>query len=218
MNQPIISLTIAKAIESNLFTNVYVSTDSKEIAEISERAGAEVPFLRTPELSDNYTGTLEVIQDFINKKCISDDLVTCIYPVTPLLSYESIRESLELILSSDVDYVFPALKASVSEERTFDLGPGGSVKLRQNARMSDRTQDLRTGYFDAGQFYVGKTSAWASGCPIIGARSIALPMKTYDVIDIDNEEDWAFAEELYTLRAMKESSTGTIRAKKEDTK
>ena len=60
--KPIIGYSIEKALESNLFKKVFISTDDKEIAEIAENFGAEVPFIRPKELSDDFVGINPVIK------------------------------------------------------------------------------------------------------------------------------------------------------------
>ena len=52
--KPMIAWTIKAALESKLFSKVLVSTDSEEIAEISQKYGADVPFLRR-SFSDDIT-------------------------------------------------------------------------------------------------------------------------------------------------------------------
>ena len=51
--KPLITWSIEQAIKSKLFYKVYVSTDSKKIAHISKKSGAEVPFLRPSRLSND---------------------------------------------------------------------------------------------------------------------------------------------------------------------
>ena len=59
--KPIIAYSIEKALLSDLFGKVVVSTEDNEISSIAKQFGAEVPFKRPTELSDDYTGTTEVI-------------------------------------------------------------------------------------------------------------------------------------------------------------
>lgn len=65
--KPMIAWSIEAAKESGLFDRVVVSTDDPEIAEIAKSYGAEVPFLRTPELADDFTGTIPVVADAIRR-------------------------------------------------------------------------------------------------------------------------------------------------------
>jgi len=50
-NKPLIAHTIESAIKSDLFQNVIVSTDDKEIAKIAKKYGAEIPFMRPKKLA-----------------------------------------------------------------------------------------------------------------------------------------------------------------------
>jgi hypothetical protein len=59
---PLIAYSIKAALESNLFEKVIVTTDDEEIAKIAKEYGAEVPFLRPKELSDDFTGTGDVVK------------------------------------------------------------------------------------------------------------------------------------------------------------
>ena len=63
----LIEIVIKKAKKSKIFDKIIVSTDSKKIAKIAKKCGAEVPFLRSKKLSDDKTGTGEVAKDFILK-------------------------------------------------------------------------------------------------------------------------------------------------------
>ena len=59
--QPIISWSIGAALNCASFGRVIVSTDDDEIAEISRKYGAEVPFKRSKSLSDDHTSTIPEI-------------------------------------------------------------------------------------------------------------------------------------------------------------
>ena len=59
--KPLIAYSIEVALKSKLFEKVVVSTDDEEIASIARAYGADIPFIRPKELSDDFTGTDEVI-------------------------------------------------------------------------------------------------------------------------------------------------------------
>ena len=65
LGKPIIAYSIEAALESKIFDSVMVSTDDHEIAEIAKKYGAEIPFFRSPENSDDYSGTVDVIIEVI---------------------------------------------------------------------------------------------------------------------------------------------------------
>ena len=87
-DKPIISYSIKAALESNLFEKIICSTDDKEIAKIAEQCGAECPFLRPPEISDDFSTTHEVINhsiSFLEDHNIEHKLICCIYPASPFI-------------------------------------------------------------------------------------------------------------------------------------
>ena len=80
--KPIISYSIEAALQSDCFDNVIVSTDDLEIANLAKNLGAEIPFTRPENISDDYANTIDVIKHAINwysNKQIKIDNVCCIY-------------------------------------------------------------------------------------------------------------------------------------------
>lgn len=79
--KPIIAYSIEAAIESELFDEVMVSTDSEEIAEIAKKYGAVVPFMRSEKTSNDYADTTDVLNEVIEMYkeygVIFDELCYC---------------------------------------------------------------------------------------------------------------------------------------------
>ena len=104
LGKPIIAYSIELALNSNLFDEVMVSTDNKEIAKIAEQYGAKVPFLRSKKTSDDYAILNDVFIEVINeyKNLGVEMLQSCIIlPTSPLITIENLKKSfniLELIL------------------------------------------------------------------------------------------------------------------------
>jgi N-acylneuraminate cytidylyltransferase len=71
--KPLIAYSIEAALNSNLFDRVIVSTDDNEIANIALKYGAEVPFIRPKNISDDYATTLDVINHAV-KFCIESGM------------------------------------------------------------------------------------------------------------------------------------------------
>ena len=65
--KPIIAYSIEAALKSEMFDKVMVSTDSQEIAEISRKYGAEVPFMRSEKTSNDFAGTSDVILEVLEE-------------------------------------------------------------------------------------------------------------------------------------------------------
>ena len=85
--KPIIAYSIEAAFESNCFDQVIVSTDDNEIKVVAKKYGAQVPFVRPDELSNDYVGTIPVIKHAI--EWMEDhnnyiENVCCLYATAPV--------------------------------------------------------------------------------------------------------------------------------------
>ena len=96
--RPIICYAIEAALQSELFDEVMVSTDSEEIAEIARKYGASVPFMRSREAAGDYASTAQVIFEVLDeyeKKGRRFDFGTCIYPTAPFVTKEKLTEAID---------------------------------------------------------------------------------------------------------------------------
>jgi len=203
LGKPIISYAIKIAINSNLFDEVMVSTDSKEIADISIKYGAKVPFLRSDINSNDFATTPDVIFEVINsyKKLNKKfDFGCCIYPTAPLITNEELVSALELLMYKKFDSVFPVIPFSYPIQRALKVTHENKVEMVNPKLYRTRSQDLETLYHDAGQFYwfnvdsvIRKKKLWTNNSAVIKINEI-------DSQDIDNEEDWKLAEIKYNLK------------------
>ena len=199
--KPIIAYSIEAAIKSNCFDKIIVSTDDQEIADIAIKYGAETPFLRPNEISDDYATTIEVIQhaltwcEFEQWKI---DNVCCIYATAPFLLPEDIQQGLEKLSQPNIEYAFSSTEFSFPIQRAIALDKENSVSMFHPEHANTRSQNLQQSYHDAGQFYWGKSTAFSSGKAIFAAHSKAIILPRKRVQDIDTFEDWEFAEHLFS--------------------
>jgi pseudaminic acid cytidylyltransferase len=203
---PVIAYAIKAARETEIFDEIIVSTDDKEIADIAQNFGATVPWMRSRNLSDDYSTTVSVMQDAVAKlgsELKSMDNVCCIYPATPLLKPSFLTRGVEMLENGDWNYVFSGLKANVHLQRCFLLGKSKEVEMLFPELSETRTQDLQLAYLDAGQFYWGKKSSWELELPIFSTKSTILELPSETVVDIDTPEDWERAEKLFGMKMGK---------------
>lgn len=93
--KPLIAYSIEAALRSELFDKIIVSTDDEEISKIAKKYGAEVPFLRPKELSDDYTGTGAVVSHalrYLKEKGFEYDFCCTIYATAPLIDEKYIKQ------------------------------------------------------------------------------------------------------------------------------
>ncbi|NRF70256.1 pseudaminic acid cytidylyltransferase [Aquincola sp. S2] len=197
--RPMIGYAIGAARETGVFDRIVVSTDDAEIAAIAREQGAEVPFMRPPELSNDTAGTMPVIQHAIDALAADGwpaSQVCCIYPAVPLLQAQALRDALALLEEGGCDYVFPVLEFPSAVQRALVRDAAGATRAMYPEYADVRSQDLTPAYHDAGQFYWGRTDAWRAGTsPHLGAKTIVLPH--WAAVDIDTPDDWARAEALF---------------------
>ena len=199
--KPIIGWSIEAAQESRYFERIIVSTDDEEIAKVAQDWGAEVPFMRPTELSDDMTGTIPVIAHAIDMTEQQDgpyDAVCCIYATAPFIRQLDIAAGKQHI-ENGWAFAFPVTEFPAPIFRSFRVQPNGGVEMFFPKQFATRSQDLETAYHDAGQFYWGTAAAWKSGQPLFGPNSAAIQVTRRVVQDIDTEEDWIIAERMFQI-------------------
>lgn len=195
--QPIISYAIKLALESKLFDKVFVSTDDKNIIDLGIKYGASVNSLRPKHLSDDFATTIDVIKYEINNLNLSsDDIVCCIYPTTPLLKYEFLKQGLDKLYRHS--FCFSACKFESNPLRGFFIRNENIVLLDKQLEHR-RSQDLESVYYDAGQFYYGYVDTFLNETSIFTKDSKIVLMPSHLVTDINTQEDWINAELKYKI-------------------
>jgi N-acylneuraminate cytidylyltransferase len=198
--KPMIAWSIEAAIKSNCFHKVIVSTDDCEIAEVAKEYGAEVPFMRPANLSDDFAGTIPVIAHAIEmqqQSGFSVAEVCCIYATAPFVSGSDLQLGLKVMQNLSADYAFSVTSYPFPIQRAIRIDSNQRVEMFQGEYLNIRSQDLEDAWHDAGQFYWGKSQAWLSGVPIFGSNSAAVILPRYRVQDIDTLEDWKQAELIF---------------------
>ena len=204
---PMIALPITVAKESGCFDRVVVSTDDEEIARVARTYGAEAPFMRPAELSDDQVGTIPVVAHAVRwaqAQTADIQFVCCIYATAPFVRAEDLWRGLTLIEQNNADYAFSVTSFPSPIQHALRLLSNGGVEMFHPEQLHTRSQDLEEAYHDAAQFYWGRAAAWLEEMPIFSAAATPVVLPRYRVQDIDTPEDWKRAEWLF--RAMRETS------------
>lgn len=205
--KPIIAYSIDAALNSDLFDEVMVSTDDKEIAEISIKYGAKVPFYRSAETSNDYATTMDVLKEVIGvyeKHGQVFDYMCCIYPTAPFVSAERIIEGYKTMKRNRADMLLPVVEFECPPQWALTIDNDGYVKYCYPDLVNVRSQDLETMFHDAGQFYWYDIKRYFDKeNEVHNISAITLP--AIEVQDIDNESDWTIAEMKYSLFFMNQN-------------
>lgn len=197
IQKPIIAYSIIAAINSKIFDKIIVSTEDDEIAEVSKKYGAEIPFIRPTNLADDHTPTIDVINHSIRhlkKNNLKPELVCCIYPTAPFINIKDIINGYEKIKNYQWSFVFSAAETPTQIFRSFENNFKEGIKMFFPNNYFKRTQDLPKAYFDAGQFYWGRTSSWLEKKEIFNEKSSIIEIPRWKAQDIDTIKDWKNAE------------------------
>lgn len=211
--KPIIAYSIEAALKSGLFERVIVSTDDEEIAEVSKKYGAEVPFSRPQELSDDSRVTIDVIAHAVNWLQTGGanlSAVCCIYATAPFIRQEDLKKGLAILEAGKWQYVFSATTFPFPIYRSVKKNTAGGLEMvfpqyDERKRSQDFSEEA---LHDAGQFYWGRPQAWlASNVKMFSDTSTVVIVPRWRVQDIDTPEDWERAqimwEVLQTIEAGK---------------
>ncbi len=190
--KPIIYYSIRAALKSKCFERVIVSTDSLKIAKIAEKCGAEVPFLRSKDLSNDKVGNREVIIDAIKKiKFEKFPAYVCqILATAPFIDINDIKKSLSILKNSKSDFCFSVTKFQYPIQRALKITKSKRVKMFFKKFRKFHSQQLEESYHDAGQFYWGKTNSILKNKITFSEISIPYIIPSYRSIDIDDMHDW----------------------------
>lgn len=207
--KPMIAWSIEAALQSGCFDRIIVSTDDDEIAEVARAHGADVPFMRPLELSDDYTGTIPVIAHAIgwmNRNAGPVDFACCLYATAPFVQAEDLRRGFDLLHRSGADYAFSVTRYPFPIQRAIRITTDRRVEMFNPGYFNARSQDLEEAFHDAGQFYWGRAAAWLAGKPLFSHDAAPVPLPRHRVQDIDTAEDWERAQLMFAVMRQQDNS------------
>jgi N-acylneuraminate cytidylyltransferase len=199
LGRPAIAYTIDAALQSGLFDDVIVSTDSEEIATIARSAGASVPFLRSPRLADDATHVSAVTADVLVR--LDPDrrysAVAQLMPNCPLRNADDVRASYLAFEQRQAPAQLSVTPYGMQNPWwASELAADGVMKPVFADRMTQRSQDLPELYCPTGAIW------WARADLLRTEKTFHVAGRTGWVIpweraaDIDTEDDWRLVEQL----------------------
>ena len=193
--KPLIYWSINAAKSSNLFDEIYVSTDDLEIAEIVQRYGAKVPFIRPKEISNDYANDKEVRDHFLGwmkNNNLKADILCYLYATAPFITKETLNGCRNLLLEKDAFLVQTVTNFPYPVLRALEIKNNGIINFKWPEYSNSRSQDLPELVHDAGQCYFFNLSKYDNGGNIVGYKISRLYAN-----DIDTLDDFEVAEKLF---------------------
>tara|TARA_B100001057_G_C22851639_1_gene951179 strand:+ start:403 stop:1095 length:693 start_codon:yes stop_codon:yes gene_type:complete len=195
---PMIVHTINHCIKSKIFDEIIVSTDSKRIAKVAEKAGANVPFLRPKKLTYDNSKLLDVCKHALKKVNKKNDIeyFCIVWATSPLRKPKDLRNSFSY-LHKGYDGVFSATEYSFSPFCALTKSPDGRWKPILKKYMWKSANELPEVITDNGSFAWVRLSSF-------NKENVWMPKKSYPYfiprirsVDINTIDDWKIAEMIY---------------------
>lgn len=203
--KPLVQWTIESAIGVDEVKRVVVSTDSQEIADISMKAGAEVPFLRPGELATDTSSTSDVIKhtlDFYKNIGEEYDFILLLQPTSPLRNVLHNKQAIELLKSKRADAVVSLCECEHSPLWANTLADDLSMNnfIRDELKAT-RSQDLPKYYRLNGAIYLSRvTRFYQEKSLFLSSNIYGYKMNNESSVDIDHELDFLLAETIFKYR------------------
>ncbi len=202
LGEPLIAWTIKQALASRYLDRIVVSTDDKEIAEISKKYEAEVPFIRPKELAKDNAKGIDVVLHVIDWISENDeqkqyDLIMLLQPTSPLRKFEDIDKSIELLFLKKANAIVSVCEVDHHPLWANTLPENGCMKnfIRQEI-MNKNRQKLPVFYRINGAIYLAYCDYIKEQESFFGENTFAYIMPKSMSIDIDSEVDFKLAETL----------------------
>lgn len=201
LGKPILEYSIEAALATEYFTEVMVSTDDEEIAEVARHAGAKVPFMRSENNANDFATTADVVLEVINSyERIGQNFehACCIYPTAPFITANALKTAMMLLEQEQADCVIPVVKFSFPPQRCVVI-KDGRLTPKWPENMKVRSQDMEPYYHDCGQFYCLNVDSFKEQKAIWMRNVVPFIQDESTVQDIDTLEDWKIAEMKYRI-------------------
>lgn len=197
---PLLVRAINTAKKSKYIDEIYVSTDSEEIAALAISNGAIVKKLRPENLADDFTSSRDVIRYEINELSKEHGInnVLCLYPTSPLLQVNDIDSAYEMLLQYG-GFIFSATNYCFPPQRALTYSEEHGTKALFPQYIEKRSQDLESSIHDAGQFYWASANDFLSRASCFSEQGRPFILNRLKVMDIDTIDDWHDAEILFKV-------------------
>lgn len=198
--KPLIAYTIEAAIQSQLLTDIMISTDDPEIQQMGKDCNIQVPFLRPADLASDTAKSIDVAKhalEFMEENGNFYDAVCLLQPTVPFRKEGSIDEAISKFQNMGLDSLVSVLPVPhefnphwvfVEKEGELSISTG-------DLEIITRRQELPPAYHRDGSIYITAKSVIAQGS-FYGSKLGYVISNPENHVNIDTLEDWKQAENM----------------------
>lgn len=203
--KPLIAWSIEHAQKSKYVDELFISTDSQEIADVAEHFGAPCPELRPAELARDTAPSSEFIVytlEKMKKEGKFFDYFILLEPTSPLRDVEDVDKSIEMLVDN------PVAESVMGVVRAEDSNPAFMVKIGEGGLMIPfmgkaetlRRQDIPDAYYFEGTVYLSKCDAYMEKKAFYHDKTLPYVVPKWKSFEIDDIIDFTIIEAIMKMK------------------
>lgn len=201
--KPLIAWTIESARNSKIFEKIIVSTDDEKIAKISSSYGAEIPFIRPKNLSDNYASSIDVVKHSLEYFKYPKNFAL-LQPTSPLRTEYDLKKASNVYFKKDLKSLVSIVEGKPIQW-AFYINTENKISsfVRKKSFLRSEFEKNKV-YYPNGAIYFSDTELFIENNSFISKSTYGFIMETTSSIDIDTLEDFKIAELILENKIQRE--------------
>lgn len=196
--ETLLARAVRCAREAGIFDTILVSTEDQATADAGRKAGAAVPFLRSPQLASDSAAVIDAVREVLARLETRFDTVALLEPTSPLRTPEIVRQTMAAAESEGADAALTVSPAPARYHplKHFRIAADGKVRfaVEEGAKVVNR-QELEPTFLRNGMCYAVRVGAIEAGHNILGSALRAVVVDG-PAVNIDDAADLAEARRL----------------------
>ncbi|MEZ0184342.1 hypothetical protein AB9T89_19020 [Flavobacterium oncorhynchi] len=198
-DHPLISYRIKSAKETMIASDVWVSTDSEEYAQIAKTYGAVVPFIRPDYLATDDASSIDVVIHAMNHAIDANkkyDFIGLLEPTSPFVKSSDLDAAVHLLMKNDHASAIVATKESRPNRIFIQKQDEYLAELSENIKLYKKLgrQSFGKEITPSGGFYISKWDDFLQYKSFYTKSTLSYLTDDIAGLEIDEPLDWLFAE------------------------
>lgn len=197
--KPLLAYRIITALKTDFSNEVWISTDSREYAEIAEKYGAKTPFIRPMELAEDSSNSADVVlhaMHFAKENLCEFDFIGLLEPTSPFITQIQLNEAINLLLKTAEADAVVAVKESRPNTIFIQEDAIYLEELAKKIMNMDKLgrQNFKKQITPSGGFYIARWDSFLKNKSFYTAKTLGFLVDDFSALEIDEPIDFLFAE------------------------
>lgn len=199
--KPLLHYTVEAALAAEKLERVIFSSEDPALIQLAETLGVEVPFVRPAYLSEDTSGSIEVVQHALTTLAETGeyyDAVCLLQVTTPFRSHSLIDEAISVFIEKQTDSLISVQKVphQYNPHWVFEASEGTLTIATGEKEIIKQRQQLPESFIRDGAIYITKTDVLLKQHSFFGKTISYLETNPQMYVNIDTEADWKKAESI----------------------